>query len=299
MSFVKRCYACWAGSEFVMYQNVGASIKRHPVLTYFVMTIGISWGGVFLAAGGVDGFPANAQEIKTLLPIVAPLLAVGPVFSGILLTGLLDGRTGLADFAARLLRWRVRLRWYALSLFLTPLLAALTLLGLSLFSSVFTPGILVTKDKTGLIIPALAAGLVAGLFEEPGWTGFVTPRLRQRHGVFAAGLILGLMWGIWHLIVAVWGSGTPSGDFSVLLFLPQFFFYAAVLPAYRVLMTWAYDHTHSLFVAILMHLSLTGNVLFIFMPQGIPELLLLAWYVSLSGALWGLVWLVLNPKKKE
>jgi hypothetical protein len=282
-----------------MFQNIFVSIKRHPVLTYFVLTIGISWGGVFLAAGGVDGFPADAQEVKTLLPIIVLLLAIGPVFSGILLTGLLDGRAGLGDFLARLMRWRVGLRWYSIALLLTPLLAALTLLGLSLFSPVFTPGILVAKDKVGLIIPALAAGLVAGLFEEPGWTGFATPRLRQRYGLLPAGLILGAMWGFWHLIVAVWGSGTPAGEFSGILFLPQFFFYAAVLPAYRILMTWVYEHTRSLLVAILMHLSLTGNVLFIFMPLEIPELPLFTWYIALAAALWGLVWLVLILKKKE
>jgi len=282
-----------------MFQNIFSIIKRQPVLAYFVLTIIISWGGVFLAAGGLDGFPASAQEVEDLLPFVVLLLAIGPLFSGILLTALLDGRAGLRDFAARLLRWRVGLRWYAVAFLLTPLLAAVTLFGLSLISAVFVPGILISEDKTGLILSALAAGLVAGLFEEPGWTGFATPRLRQRYGIFATGWIIGVMWGAWHLIVAVWGSGTPAGAFSPLLFLPQFIFYAAVLPAYRVLMTSVYEHTQSLLIAILMHLSLTGNVLFIFMPPAIPELPLLAWYVAMAGALWGLVGIVFMTRKRE
>lgn len=282
-----------------MFQKTFSIIKRHPVWAYFILTILVSWGGVFLAAGGAQGFPANAQEIESLLPVLVPLLAVGPIFSGLLLTALLDGRAGLREFAARL-RWRVGLRWYAIALLLTPLLAALTLGALSLFSPVFAPGILVSGDKTMLVISALAAGLLAGLFEEPGWTGFVTPKLRQRYGLFTAGLLIGLMWGFWHLIVAVWGSGTPAGEFSALLFLPQFFFYAAVLPAYRILMTWVYDHTGSLWVAILMHYSLTGNVLFIFMPLAIPELPLLAWYVALAAGLWGLVGaLALSQKRNQ
>ena len=162
------------------------------------------------------GIDIPRQEIESLLPVVVPLLAVGPIFSGLLLTALLDGRAGLREFAARLLRWRVGLRWYAVALLLTPLLAALTLGVLSLFSPVFVPGILVSGDKAILVISALAAGLVAGLFEEPGWTGFVTPKLRQRYGLFTAGLILGAMWGFWHLIVAVWGSGiTRWGCFHV------------------------------------------------------------------------------------
>ena len=282
-----------------MFQIPFSWIKRQPVLTYFILTIGISWSGVFLVAGGLDGFPANAQAVETLLPLVVILLAIGPIFSGVFLTALLDGRAGLRDFLAQLLRWRVGLRWYAAAFLLTPLLAAGTLFGLSLVSPVFLPGILTSEDKTGLLISALAAGLVAGLFEEPGWTGFATPRLRQRYGVFAAGLIIGLMWGFWHLIVAVWGSGTPAGEFSGRLFLPQFFFYAAVLPAYRVLMTWVYEHTHSLLISILMHLSLTGNILFIFMPRVISELPLLTWYITLAVALWGLAGVVFMTRKKE
>jgi hypothetical protein len=282
-----------------MFENMLHITRHHPVWAYFVLTIGISWSGVFLAAGGAPGFPASAQEIESRLPMVVFLLAVGPIFSGLLLTILLNGRAGLRDFTERLLCWRIGPRWYAIALLLTPLLAALTLWGLSFISPVFTPGILVSADKTGLIISALAAGLVAGLFEEPGWTGFVTPKLRQRYGPFIAGLLIGLMWGFWHLIVAVWGSGTPTGEFSVLLFLPQFFFYAAVLPAYRVLMTWVYDHTGSLFIAILMHYSLTGNVLFIFMPLAIPELPLLGWYVALAAGLWGLVGLLFSISLKK
>jgi len=282
-----------------MFQRIFSLIKRRPVLAYFVLTIIISWGGVFLAAGGLDGFPASAQEVEALLPFVVLLLAIGPLFSGILLTALLDGRAGLRDFAARLLRWRVGLRWYAVAFLLTPLLAAVTLFGLSQFSAVFVPGLFISADKTGLILSALAAGLVAGLFEEPGWTGFATPRLRQRYGILATGWIIGVMWGAWHLIVAVWGSGAPTGEFSPLLFLPQFFFYAAVLPAYRVLMTSVYEQTQSLLIAILMHLSLTGNVLFIFMPSAIPELPLLAWYVAMAGALWALVGVVFMARKRE
>jgi uncharacterized protein len=262
-----------------VFQNVFSAIKRHPVFAYFALTLAISWGGVFMISGGLDGFPANTQEVETLLPFVVLLLAIGPVFTGILLTVLLDGRAGVLDFAERLLRWRVGVCWYAAAFLLAPLLAAVTLLGLSLFSPVFVPGVLVSEDKAGLIISALAAGLVAGLFEEPGWTGFATPRLRQRNSLFTTGLMIGFMWGFWHLIVALWGSGTPTGEFSGLLFLPQFFFYAAVLPAYRVLMTWVYEHTHSLLISILMHL--------------------LNWYITLAVALWGLVGVVFVTQKKE
>ena len=49
--------------------------------------------------------------------------------------------------------------------------------------------------------PLLAIGLVAGTFEEIGWTGFASPRLLSRQQPFMAGLSLGLVWATWHLLV--------------------------------------------------------------------------------------------------
>lgn len=298
-SFVKRCYVSWVESESVMFQNILTLIKRHPVWAYFILTIGLSWGGVFLVSGGLDGFPADQQQVETLLPLVVVSLTIGPALVGILLTALLDGRAGLRDLFARMFRWRVGLRWYGVALLLAPLLAAATLLGLSQVSPVYLPGIVVSDDKATLLLSALMAGLVGGLLEEPGWTGFATPRLRQRYGVFATGLILGLLWGVWHFIVAIWGSGTPSGKFSLSLFLPQLTFYVLALPGYRVLMTWVYARTQSLFVAMVMHASLTGGTLFLFMPIDISGMPLLTWYVVLAAAFWAVVVPVFATKNKN
>ena len=41
------------------------------------------------------------------------------------------------------------------------------------------------------------AGLMVGIFEELGWTGFAIPRLRLRYNVFTTGIIVGLVWGAW------------------------------------------------------------------------------------------------------
>ena len=42
------------------------------------------------------------------------------------------------------------------------------------------------------------SGIVAGYLEEWGWTGFATPRLLARLGALKAGLVLGLLLGVWH-----------------------------------------------------------------------------------------------------
>ena len=137
----------------------------------------------------------------------------------------------------------------------------------------------------------IAAGLAAGIIEEVGWTGFAIPQLKLRYGILTSGLILGFLWGLWHFLVQFWGSGDPSGRFSLDLLLPPLIFYVGVLPAYRALMVWVYDRTQSLLVAMLMHASLTANTNFILSPpvRGVP---FLTYYLVLAAALWVIIGIV-------
>lgn len=234
-----------------------AFIQRLPALTYYVLTFAISWGGVLLIiAFGHGGLPATPQQFERLLPFVILALLAGPSLTSLLLTTLASGWAGLSDLLSRLLRWRVGGRWYAVALLTAPLVMLAVLLTLSLTSPVFLPGIAVTSEKASRVLVGLATGLAAGLFEELGWTGFAIPRLRQRYGVLATGLIVGILWAVWHLIVTYWASGTVSGSLSLASYLLDPFLF---LVAYRVLMVWVYDRTGSLLVAMLMHASLTAT----------------------------------------
>jgi membrane protease YdiL (CAAX protease family) len=278
---------------------IKAFIKRHPVLTYFVLTFVISWGLVLLVIGGPVGIPGTPEQTTELLPIVVLVMLVGPFVAGILLTGLVYGRAGFREFLSRLLRWRVGVRWYAVAILTTPVLATAALLALLPTSPVFIPGIVASGNKASLLLSGIVAGMSAGIFEESGWTGFAIPELRRRHGVLATGLIVGLLWGAWHYLVAFWGGGNASGEFDMPLFLAQMLFYVAALPAYRVLMVWVYDRTGSLLLAMLMHASLTGFVLFILMPMKMSGAHLLAWYLVFAAALWVVVAAVAVTNRRQ
>ena len=56
----------------------------------------------------------------------------------------------------------------------------------------------------GLILQMLTTGLA----EEPGWRDFATPRLQRRYGPLLGTLILGPLWGAWHLplFLSDWGG---------------------------------------------------------------------------------------------
>jgi hypothetical protein len=268
--------------------TIKAFIKRHPVPTYFALAFAISWGGMLIVVGP-GGIPAAPEQTEMLFPIALLAMLAGPSVAGILLTGLVHGRAGFRELLSRLFSWRVGARWYAVALLATPLLAMATLFALLPISPVFLPGIFASDDKASLLLIGIAVGLVVGIFEELGWTGFAIPRLRGRYGVLTTGLIVGLLWGAWHFILAFWASGDSSGGLSLALFLPWVLYNVGLLPAYRVLMVWVYDRTGSLLMAMLMHASLTGGLAMILMPLAISGVPNLIWYLVLTASLWVVV----------
>ena len=142
--------------------------------------------------------------------------ALWPSVAGVLVTGLVAGWAGVREILSRLCKWRVGVRWYAVALLTAPLLTTAILFALSLTSHEFLPTILTTKDKGGVVLTGVVLGLVVCFFEELGWTGFAVPTFRKRHGIFATGLFMGLLWGLWHLPLLlgkrqlVWGGRTGS-----------------------------------------------------------------------------------------
>jgi membrane protease YdiL (CAAX protease family) len=262
--------------------TIKAFITRHPVPIYFALTFAISWGG-FVLVVGPGSFPGTGSQFDTLTPFVASAMLAGPSIAGLLLTGLVSGKAGLRDLLSRLLRWRVGARWYAVAILPAPLLAAAVLFALSLTSPIFT-----TDDKAAVLLSGIAAGLTT-VFEELGWTGFAVPRLRLRYGVLTTGLMVGVLWGAWHLLQGLWIGGNYSGALPLTLFLPlNFFSGVAQLTAYRMLMVWVYDRTGSLLVATLMHASLTASTIFIFTPLA-TGMSSLTYSWVLAAALWVVV----------
>jgi membrane protease YdiL (CAAX protease family) len=258
-------------------------VMRHPVVTCFVLTFLISWGGILVVLGP-GAFTGATPPIGVQLPFIYLAMLAGPTVAGVLLTGVLSGKTGFRDLLSRLLTWRVAARWYAVALLAAPLLMMAVLLPLSLTSRGFRPAIFASDDKASLLLMGITAGVMAGVFEELGWTGFAIPRLRLRHGVVATGIIVGLLWGAWHF--PLFSGGDLSGVVSRAVFLPLQLF--SFLPAYRVLMVWVYDRTGSLLVAMLMHVSLTASTL-ILQPLDVTGMRALTYNLVLAAALWLLI----------
>ena len=236
-------------------------VERHAVAIYYALAFAITWGAAFVVLGP-DGFLAEGSDIAG----AAALAITGPAIAGVLMTGLVDGKAGLHQLVGRLRRWRIGARWYAMALLTGPIVMGATVFGLSLLSPDYRPDILTADNKLGIVATGVAIGLTGPFLEELGWTGFALPRLRKRHGVLTTGLVMGLLWAVWHFPLFA-GERDPEGTVPAALLVTAFLF--SWLPAYRVLMVWLYDRTQSLLLAYLMHVPISATT-FILIADGKP-----------------------------
>jgi membrane protease YdiL (CAAX protease family) len=203
-------------------------------------------------------------------------MLLGPSTSSLVLTAVLDGRNGLRELWLRIKRWQVGLLWYAVALLTVPVLTLVIFWLLSGFvSPVYTPSFRIVLG---------IAGLLAGCFEEIGWTGFATPRLLKNYHPLKAGFFLGLLWAIWHMLADFTGN---ISNLSLVEWIAWFVVYWILpLTAYRILMTWVYSHTQSVLLGQLMHASYTGWLIVLEPVTPHTDLL---WEASFATVLWILV----------
>jgi membrane protease YdiL (CAAX protease family) len=256
-------------------------IRRHSLLAFFGAAYGAAL--VALAVIGLPSLHAKSGQLAPLIMFPVMVLAVGA--AGIVLTAITDGRPAVRDLVRGARRWRVR-RADALSLLIPPacILAALLLLR-ALVSPAFTPNLF----PVGLLF-----GVIAGFFEEFGWSGFAYPRMRARVGPLRGALLLGLLWGLWHLpVVDSLGAASPHGHA-----LPEFFLaFILVLMSLRLLIAWVFTRTGSLLMAQSMHASSTGFLVVLgaaHVTSG-QEALWYAVYGAALGAAAIFLWLISRP----
>lgn len=272
-------------------------VKQYPVSSYYLLVFAISWGGILILIGGPDHIPGTKEQAEKLFVPALLIMFTGPFISGILLNFLIDGKKGLRMLLSRFLHWQTNGRWYAIAIFTGPILVATVLFGLSVFNKEFLPGIITAKDKIDLMIFGVSWGLIGGgLLEETGWTGFAVPQLRKRYSILSTGLIVGMLWGIWHFMIAFWASNYLAGADSWTMFVAGFIaFYLLALPAYRVLLVLVYDRTRSLPVIMLMHAFFSASTL-IFQPTATGQFAFV-WNLVLGLTLWVIIVMIVTNKR--
>jgi ketosteroid isomerase-like protein/membrane protease YdiL (CAAX protease family) len=277
-------------------------VNKYPVLTYFFLTLLLSLVGLLFVVEQT-GFPGPERLVELHFPFVLTSMLLSPLLAAVLLIAFLYGKKGFRDLTVRFLSWKLSFRWYFIALLVLPILVAIILGIMSLYSIAYLPAIITQEDTMAILLGGLGVGIFGGLLEEIGWTGFAVPALKQKgFNWMATGLMVGFVWGLWHLPITYWASGDENGVLSEDLFLPPLVFYLFVLPVFRMIMVWLYWQTDSLLLAVLMHASLIFSTLFVLPPAATGNHLVL-YYLILTAALCALVFLlqkrsIFSKKKK-
>jgi uncharacterized protein len=231
-----------------------AFLKRHSLI------IGISL--MFLYTWTID--LSNSGILPFQFPFALTItLGWGFIFVSLFMTWLTLGKEEMVRLFKRFFLWRVDWKWWLVAILLLPVLRfiaiPLTTLLTGIPADYSRPMI---RDIVPLDAPLLALVVPWILFEiltngeEIGWRGYVLPRLQAKHSALVASLIVGAIWGVWHLPKFL---GTGAGVER------SFLWFVIAHVALSVLYTWLYNSTRgSLLLVTLFHAS--GNTFGVFMP---------------------------------
>lgn len=199
-------------------------VRKHPLIAFFVLAYLLTWW------------------IYPLLKF-SPLLGIfglfGPALAAMIMAAITGGKTGLKALLSRVVRWRVGLPWYVIALGLPTVLSLVTAAVAYLLGA---PKLLQVGALT--IFDVILFVLVVG--EELGWRGYALPLLLEKRSPVIASLILGAVWGLWHLPTFL-VPGTPQYGLPLTAFV-------LLTIEYSILMTWVFLHTlGSVLIATLFH----------------------------------------------
>lgn len=91
----------------------GGLLVRHPLASFFLLAYALTWLGWspwFLSEAGVGLLPFDGGEFDVFFNVAG--LVLGPTLSAFVVTGAAEGRDGVRRLLRRIVRWRVRPRWY-------------------------------------------------------------------------------------------------------------------------------------------------------------------------------------------
>ena len=160
-----------------------AFIQRYQFIIFVLLTFVFSW---------FPWYAGIAPEVMTMGPSIAAFVVV-------LIIG---GRRGFVDLIRPFGRWRVGLGLWGLAIF-GPAVLYLIGLGVYLLGGGDLPPFIMIREELSLIPLYLVMVVLmpwnGPVGEEFGWRGYALPRLQNKYGPLIASLVIGAIWGFWHL----------------------------------------------------------------------------------------------------
>jgi membrane protease YdiL (CAAX protease family) len=225
-------------------------MKKNLGFIFVLLTYILTWSveiPIALIKHGFAGinFSKGLQTICTLSPgIVA-----------IILTAIYYGKSNLKSLLKAILKWRVKFKFY-----LIIIIVGIALCGLSLLIfNLITSKTIKPDQPYNFIFYFIIILPLSALWEEIGWRGFLLPLLQEKYTAMKSSLIIGFVWGLWHLPIYL--AINPYGDKTINFFIMMFISCFAL----SIILTYLYNSTKgSLLICILFHNALNTSAAYFY-----------------------------------
>lgn len=216
-------------------------IEGRQVSIFFALTFVLSW------------FP-------WYMGLAPEVLAMGPSIAAFILVFMIGGKRGFVDLVRPFGRWRASLKLWGIAIFGMAVLYLIGL-GIHLLLGGELPPFTMIREELNLIPLYLVLVVLmpwnGPVGEEFGWRGYALSRLQRRYGPLIASLVIGVIWGIWHLPTFFAPQGVLSAMVSAvgLIFIIPYTFTTI---ANSIFMTWLYNRSNgsALIAGIVWHAAI-------------------------------------------
>jgi membrane protease YdiL (CAAX protease family) len=213
---------------------------------FFVLTFALSWA-CFIGSAAMT---RTGSTMTSGLPGVVYVVGVfAPAFVALALTALTGGRRAVMALMESVTKVPSAVHWYAFAL---GYMISVKLTAALIYRIVMGawPGF--GEMPWYLMVLAIPFSTPAQAGEELGWRGYALPRLAAQIGLAPASIVLGVIWGVWHLPF-FFVAGTDKTGQS----LPV---YVLGTTAISVAMSWLYWKTDgSVLTTMLMHAAINNT----------------------------------------
>jgi CAAX protease family protein len=225
----------------------GGLIARHPLVFFFTLSCLLTWGWDMLSW-------ALALQLPGVLKYVS---ASAPTVVAFVILAITSGKPGVLRLLRRYVRWRVGVQWYLVAIIGIALLIFLAFAVVpGALAHFVAPGWSLVPSWVSAFVVVLLLPPTGPLLEEGGWRGFALPRLQRLQGPLVGTLILGALWGLWHLplFFGPIASSNPNASFVSVCMAFGLFIIGQI--GLSIIITWILNNCRgSVLMAILAHAS--------------------------------------------
>ena len=198
-----------------MKKNSSLADRYHvsflSLIPFLLITFALAWGILALFIFLPDRMTAIFGRLTGNHPLFF-LAVYAPAIAAFIIILYQAGVSGLRRYLSRLFLWRCSPAWYAFLFIGIPMVFYA---GSAWKGTLWSDPFPFSSFQT--LLAALALAAIKGPVEEFGWRGLALPLLQRKFAPIRAGLILGFIWGFWHL-PAFLLSGTQQSEWSFTAF---------------------------------------------------------------------------------